>query len=608
MGLLEATILNGQRRGDKITLSLFSTYSSPSLWVREDEALEFELVLPNGYSNVTLQLYDHFIEPSYSSIFDDDRVKHVWKPKYQGRFYESLFFNYFGIAELSVSALDSTGKLDVLEFEPIEVLASKAKADDVESMIIYLSSLGEDKLHSLFQTTKFGAGYREGVGTPTSYLERLEESVEKIAYHVQQILRNPISKLTPQCSIIHSNGAEQLDDSSVSWLMDNLSVLEAVDSRHDSHILYGKQYYRASSLQVSNLKEDTNLYENEVVHAAILYLKQKSVEQLTVYKEISNKKRNDYTFPHGYVSFYSQISKLKMQLLGNQLSRCLDLIEKLGQAKLRLEKHLPVKKVALSRPMLTAKAASNVAYRSIFSEYILWLECNQPDWSLYKSLMAITSIPKLFELYTYYRVEEALHQLFSRVTTPTWDIGEVEVSLHYEPKYWMPKNNNVLDSAIINSEGRRIDKNGEIVDRSYKSRYSHRSPDIVIEICSVNELPRLIVLDAKYTSAAKSLTHYLPECTMKYVHGLSYWQSNSSAVDSMTILYPDEFGRVDSFHSDEYSLNGPKPVLPALQCLGVRLGEDRDDDAMSVTLKQLLKLSGIREFHQFENLACTIVK
>ncbi|WP_054541006.1 hypothetical protein [Vibrio splendidus] len=593
--MLKATILNGDRQNCVLDISMQgAASSSSSQWILENEAVTFELTLEAESSDVLLNLYDHSIEPSDTIFLSDGNVRYIWKPKSRGRWnYECLFFNYFGIAELNVVYKDITGEVASLEFEPIEILASKSKAENVESMIMYLSSLGEDKLHSLFQTTKFGASFREGVGTPISYLERLEASLETLSYHIQQIIKKPLSKLSPKASIVQPLGDEQLDDRSISWLMDNLSVLEPVDNTHEAHLSYGDNFYRASSIEVTRVKEDSNIYENEVIYAAVLFMKQKASEQMDAYSGISSGVKNEPSFPFGYVSFFSQVSKLKAQLLGNQLNRCHTLLDKLSYLQLLLERNLPVKKVTIARPKLTSKAASNVSYRAVFGEFIQWLECNKPDWSLYRSLMAITSIPTLFELYTYYRLEETLQDLIYRDNSVSWNVDGCLVSLHYEPIYWMKGNINESNSHFINVEGKRVAKDGTIVNRKVTHKYAHRSPDYVIEINSQEFGKKLIVLDAKYTFASKAFLHYLPECTMKYLHGIALREGGRLPVESMTILYPDEVHGLESFHTEEYGINGQNPVIPSLQSLGVALGDLRHQDAMTPTIKRLLEISGV---------------
>lgn len=593
MELLSVTVLNGNRQNYNFKISSDVLIGTPRFWIQEDEAIKFELILPIDHSDVCIQLYDHLIEPSYSELQPGNKIRYIWKPKRRGKYYESLFFNYFGIAELTILFSDLDNQKNTIQLEPIDILSSKSKADNVESMITYLSSLGENKLHSLFQTTKFGAGFREGLDSPISYLERLEKSIEKIAFYIHKIIRKPIKKLVPTINVVNPGQDDQLDDSSISWLMENLSVLESINNSHEAHLSYEERFYRASSIQISNISENTYLYENEVVHSALAFLRKKATEQMETYKGVSRKKVSNQSLPNGYVSFFSQVLKLKTQLLGNQLNRCLLIIEKISKLQTLLNKKIPVSKVPISRPMLTAKAASNIYYKSIFSEFIYWWECNKPDWSLYQNLMAITSIPKLFELYSYYRIETSLNKLTNTENLSSWEINQKKLTLHYEPIYWMNDNSLSNESNFINIEGSKIDKKGNISKRSHKSRFSHRSPDLVIEIYSKETGHRLIILDAKYTYASKAMSHYLPECTMKYIHGISTKEGNRSPVWSLTIIYPDELGTMNSFHSEEYSIHGNNSVIPALQCLGLELKPNLEIDRLTSEVRDLLIHSGV---------------
>ncbi|TNZ29962.1 hypothetical protein CGK50_24845, partial [Vibrio parahaemolyticus] len=63
-------------------------------------------------------------------------------------------------------------------------------------------------------------------------------------------------------------------------------------------------------------------------------------------------------------------------------------------------------------------------------------------------------------------------------------------------------------------------RKGKVTIRSSQHKYSHRCPDIVIEVRNENKPSKLIVLDAKYTYPTLAFSKYLPECTMKYVHGI----------------------------------------------------------------------------------------
>lgn len=68
---------------------------------------------------------------------------------------------------------------------------------------------------------------------------------------------------------------------------------------------------------------------------------------------------------------------------------------------------------------------------------------------------------------------------------------------------------------------------------------------------------------------------YLPECTIKYAHGLGA-SDNSMLVHSMVILFPDRDngGAFLDFHAYPFNLMGKYPQFPALGALGLSIGKN----------------------------------
>ena len=456
-------------------------------------------------------------------------------------------------------------------------------------MLSYLANLDDDELHSLFQTTKYNAGFKEGTNTPISNLERLEYSFKLLVSLIPNILRKPISKLVPEQKVIQPNDHHDFNDESLGWLMSNLSVLDECDDIHESHLRFDNQMYKAGALQISELKESTDVYENRVIHGFVYLLIIEISSQLNSYETVDVGQITVASPPKGYVSFFDQVKKFKKRLLSEQISRCEHLLNSANNLMFNLEKHLSVKNVLTQRPMLTSKAASNISYRTIFIEFINWHEKSKPDWSVYENLFAIKSIPILFESYCYYRVAETLNSILltnDRINNYWQDEYGNEISLLREPTYWMPLNKNVSDSRFINSEGLTVTKT-KVRPRSHTHRNSHRCPDIVIEVKQRNGELKLAVLDAKYTTELIASEKRLPECTMKYIHGIHQKGIGKAVVDSMTILFPEQSSPFNSFHVKEHDLLSSNPITPSLQCLGLELS-DVPKDKLTLILSKLL--------------------
>jgi len=590
---LEIIVLSGDRSGLILQLGELVSQSLITSWVKENEALELRLEIPGSYSEAELVLYDHQLL-STEITEDDGRTIFRWKPKRRwGEQYECLFLNYFGIAEFTVKLFsNASGDPEFINFQPVEVLASKANAQNVECMLSYLAKLDDDELHSIFQTTKYNSGFKEGLNTPRSNLERLEYTFQLIFALLPDILKKPITKLLPVQRIINPNDYNVFDDSSLGWLMSNLSVLDECNDINQSHLKYGAKMYKASSLQVSELEENPDVYENWVVHGFLDLLIVEISNQLASYNNIFPKPSSlTDPKPEGYSSFFDQVNKFRKKLLGNQIKRCEELVNLAAKLKFHLESYLPVTQVLKKMPILTPKAAANIAYRSIFINFINWFEKSAPDWSVYENLFAIKSIPILFESYCYYRVAEALSSIFERKQKigNYWEDGVGnEIALFREPTYWMNKNRNVADALFVNTEGLVITKTG-VRKRDHSHRYSHRCPDIVIEIKTSNVTYKLLILDAKYTSEKLAVEKYLPECTMKYVHGIHLKGNGATVVDALTILFPSQLGSIYSFHSFEHDVFSSNPVTPSLQCVGLDFSDLEHKDSLFEVLRATLQ-------------------
>ncbi|MCX2788331.1 nuclease domain-containing protein [Vibrio sp. Sgm 5] len=596
---LEISILNGERKGQSFLIEEMIVPSHPHFWLKDSEAIELSLVAPSNFTSASLYLYDHKIDATRYEFVDEDYIRFTWTPKARAYSkFELLFFNFFGVAEFTVRLEDREENfISTAQFDAIEVLASKARARSVEDMIVYLSRLGEDQLHALFQTTKFGADFKYGGDSPNGNLERIESTLSRIEFIIPRILMRPLSKLSPEKKMLFANGEEHLDESAISWLAGNLSVLETTDDPHRAHLEHDGEYYKANVIQTSVLVEKTDIYENQVIHGALELLLTEVSALLCDYRAtIGSNIPKNVKHPLGYVSFFSQINRFKTNLFDSQIKRCNQVILSLKRLKRELDSRLPVERSYLSRPMLTPKAQANHSYRAIFIEYIDWIERRKPDWSVYKNLMAITSVDKLFELYSFYRIDESLQKILYESSQHSWVLGSSELKLLYEPNYWMPKHKNSFEAELVNAEKNTIQRNSSFKERAQNKVYSRRTPDFAIEIRTNDKPVKLIVLDAKYTSREKAFVEYLPSCTMKYAHGIQYKSVSGSPVSSITIVHPSESGSFDSFHTDEQSVFGELSATLAIQSIGICLDDNRDQDRLSELIKGLILHTGIDIF------------
>lgn len=602
---LQIIIKSGEREGHSFSLQHVSGDAQSIPWVKENEAIEFRLVASDRYATAVLEHYEHCIETTrVEAGVNDGEVVFIWTPKFSRNYrYECLFINYFGLAELNVLLTGQDGLEASLEsFQPLEVLASKLTGDRVEEMFDYLASLSDDVLHSVFSATKHGVDFDEGSVSPSFTQERLEHAASNLQQKIPLILQHPITRLVPEHKIVPTDGMEDIDEGALGWLLENLSVLSETDNIDDSHVAYEGDFYKADSLQMAVLEDNSDLYENHVLHGYVELLLHEAQSLIARYSAGFGVKRWDgLNKPTGYTSFFDKVARFKKQLMAGQLSKCEALVVSLKQMKVCLEKNLPVRRSIMDRPIITPKARVNHVYRSIFIDVISWHERGKIDWTAHENLFAIQSIPSLFEAYCYFRTTSTINEIFS--TNQTEDAKELEtlfideqgaeVWLRREPSYWVAGHKNTFGETFVNSEGWTVRDNTYLNRRSQKGPWAQRKPDITIEISMPNGIAKMLVMDAKYTSVSKAFIDYLPELTMKYVHGIHRGSDGNAIVGSLTILHPEENGLFRSYHREPYGVFDEYPVSPSLQCLGVKVGKDRETDKLQELLRQSLKQMGV---------------
>ncbi len=603
---LKLYILNGIRRGEVISLSEVNKPTQKvTPWVLEDEAIEFSLKVLGSYKAAILEVYEHSILASKINSINDERVtEFTWSPAIGDYQIEKLFFNYFGLSELKITLLDYDGGVEkIISYQPLQVAAKKSSAKDVEEMFEYLSEASSEVLHCAFSATRKSAGFSDGVISPTHIFDKLQYSVDLLQKALPELFHKSITRLTPVQRLVPTSGKEELDDASIGWLLENLSVLEPNENPDQAHVYYDGQHYRASTMCVPILTENSDIYENRVIHGFLEFLLREAQQLLQRYNNILDSSKAIRDLPDGYISFFDKLSRFKSQLMDFQINRIERIIEPIKQLKSILDYKLPVSRVSGERPVITFKVRNNSIYREVFLEIIKWHELGAVDWSAYENLLAIQSIPVLFEFYCYFRVVESINLYFNGFDSGSMDDLELgfedangnQVIIEKEPNYWTSLHASRHIEGIVNSEGYTIKHKSNFTPRGQTGPNSRRQPDIVIQLKNPEKgTVQLLVIDAKYTSSKLAFVNYLPELTMKYVHGIHLPEQEQPTVTSLTILYPDKSkSALYSYHYKEMGLFGSYPVKPSLQTLGLVLGSKRKEDMLNSFIERLFEVNGV---------------
>ena len=160
----------------------------------------------------------------------------------------------------------------------------------------------------------------------------------------------------------------------------------------------GGTYYKINKILVNDFIENTDIYENQVIHGFISILIRKIDSIINEYKSKYTNKSKNYNI-NGYFSLFSKISKFQHEITKNLIKKCEFFKTELIEINKIISENIPVSKEIQSTPFFTLKVKNNNNYKIIFQKMIELKNLGNPDWSLQDELNSITDIPKLFEYY-----------------------------------------------------------------------------------------------------------------------------------------------------------------------------------------------------------------
>lgn len=599
-------INSGERKGTKICLEQLSNIDNLE-YVLEDEDVTFEFTLLNeyleqGYQHVKLNLHEvDFDATEIQTTLEGKRFRWFSQNKYTRK--ELFFRNYCGIAELSVNFSGYDIDEKVIVFNHIDILASKLSADRVTAMLDFLSSNEAKDIAALARITKRESGLQQDKELITSLIDKLSSYLIVIRQIIPKIIYKPITKVQPTSKVLPFSQDLYLNHDSIKWLSMNLDELIQCSKYDNYDVELNKKFYKINKILVNYFIENTDIYENQVIHGFIKVLLIKIDSILNEY----NAKYTESTKSHnvnGYFSLFSKISKFQYEINKNLIKKLKNFKSELLQIDKLICEKIPVSKILINTPYFTLKVKNNNNYKIIFQKMIELKKLGSPDWSLQEELNSIRDIPKLFEYYCLLLTKRSINNILNNHTLSSIQGSFTEsindhclsysnidssIDIYYEPKIWSDQNINSVIPSLVNSEAWLIDKN-QILPRKNKyigQKSRHRCPDIVIRLKNLNT-EQYIIIDAKYTNSFLSWKTYLPELAMKYIHGI-HNKSGSNSTLALIVINPDETSFTRHYLDNEFTIYGENTVYPSLfnSILDV-INSNETENNYNQDLKQLL--------------------
>lgn len=596
-------VLAGPRQGERIEIPRSDQGTGHCAQIYEDEEICFMLISSAETENPILWISDLPKPPSDFKRLSQ-KVIWLWHPESRGfNRYQAFFLNCFGTCRIAIEVRADTGEPQWIELRPFEVLARKITGDRLREIIKYLASRMADLPGASFSVTRIAAGQRKR--NATTLLKEAEDGLNLFEKQLPILLAQHRTRLAPK-RIVHTPGpGDYFDANTAEWLLSHPDMLIPASESPDAVAVIDSRPFTVDRLEVSELFENSNVYENQVLHSFLHNLRTFLAETLAACNRIeagsgsrssspgdwnpapadfSSGTKPEGITPHtgGYVSFSTEIRTSVRELFKGRKVKCEQLLLKCNYLMRVLEERIPVKRLLFGAPSLTPWVKANAHYRVLFERIIKWYHRGATDWSDEETLAGVRSIDELYEYFCLYKIMDALEKSgFLREEkageTGSYNIlrgrydfirEQTRVTLYYEKEIWSPKHRGADNEKYFNVEG--------WIWENFRRKGAHakRVPDYILEISRDGEEETesesvLAVFDAKYSPRDTVFFEKLPMLVMRYVHGISGKSGGVSPVAALYLFHPKESDHdteaaVRSFYTSEYDVFGDKAVIPAL--------------------------------------------
>lgn len=476
--------------------------------------------------------------------------------------YAKIFLNLFGICEVAVA--DGNG--DPMPLGSFEVLPSKIRPGEVNHIFDYLLEKGVD----YWQPFSLVKSRNTGVPIERQHLfwmlKKLRTDLEKLIRQLPLFRIAPRSRLTPQQEVVPWSEDVETTDASLHWLMDNLSALERTNNPATANLRVGNRLYSMTEVQVEYLGENTDVYENQIVHGYLESIR----EYCTSRRQQLHKKTEQLTWDTSQRGALQ--SRQLLRYYRKLLNDCGTVIEQTETALHFFQDYLPV---SFPRPEFPARAEgfdTREHYRALLSPIQEWFSRDKDLQSGAQELFSGTrSMDKLYELYCLFQVIEALE--------------EMGFQLSHAPADQPPRNSleeEEYTGAYIFEphDGLHVTLYYEHLPDTHQTALYSRSrralkPDFIIEYRREGEKQTdLIIFDAKYQTVETIRRFTYKSVIPKYLHGISRRGGGASRIRGLFLLHPEDAGQhaVESWHQRPYRWFDDKPMLPAIGRIEVPTG------------------------------------
>ncbi|MEQ8155909.1 MAG: nuclease domain-containing protein [Clostridiaceae bacterium] len=435
-----------------------------------------------------------------------------------------------------------------------QIATKKQISKNIEKMIEEISNMQAGLLEICFNNysrSRKASGIVKGAANNSisALIEIHRSIIFKLNSQYPYFKNNAKNIIAHNSKIVDINKAWQFGPNELLWISKHPEMLK--ECNYDTIIKLNNKNYIPEKIVSSIQQNSYDIYENQLILAFIKELVNSTLNiNRYIQNELINKLKNSLRNPKELLDNYEIPSNLRVKLLitryekiSNEITALTSDYEVLFSQYKSIFKD--IRQVKFISPRFTPIFRNILHYRTIFEVMSLWWE----DYRTYsfageEYMMRLKQLSKIYEYYCLlklilgikkigyelnenFREDETVFDLVSGKYSAYHFINknlDTKLTLYYEPK-------------ISGSLADNVEFNDLYV---LKSRSSYLTPDYMLKFEYGGEI-RYGILDAKHTYEKSVEQKYLPDTTLKYLHGIASVK-NQISVLLMWLLYPHTNG------------------------------------------------------------------
>ncbi|MGL5303333.1 MAG: nuclease domain-containing protein [Aeromonas sp.] len=548
--------------------------------LKETDHIEFSVTVDEETSNIlgepTIIVAGESLELSFYHHVDGHRVYTSSEPLDKQE--SCYFYNIFGHCELH---LIFEKKPDYISSCTVNILARPDNAELASEMINYITDHLDDAAAVCFSKSTKKIVHDQGNEFKFSRLDAAQEAVAYLADHLHMFMREHRYTWEPEMQF--SDRGQPTGPESLHWLFCNLDKLSPACA-DDANIIYNNRSYHIDTLPKENIVKNTDTFENRVIHS---FLYNVSMFLITIKDTFSTSlPASNNATSNQYVRFDQAMTTSSHIVLQKQIEQIEQLLVAVENIKKFVSKWFPANGRDCIQPKMTAYVAKHTHYSQMFRLIARYNDTPIPNLEGNSILLGLKNLAVVYEITSLLMIMESIKRCLAvelveqnyrvhgegipfggvKMDRPdgkmnnyfTYQSHRYRVELFYEPMIFPYSENSSVGDLVDISDTRATHKYGA----------HHFRPDFIIRIQSDKwRKPLVIILDAKYKSAAGVTKHDITPLTLKYLLNIHQINENGSfgvsPIQALLLLFAREkSGLSVSTVAKRHMITGPLPVLP----------------------------------------------